>query len=852
MYFFNFIEDYFLDCLVNEYADQNIERNFFSINHIEKMITNKYKKKIKIVCLPYKGKLIAAKNVSTAIVDDNFKDNDILQRAAMLLRKHILQIKPNKLGDKITASDLMRGECDLSKTAIDFFTLLISGFDYRRKKSANNIRLAESFTSDVTYAITAGRVKPAKHISLGSTVKSLTNSRKVIEILNAYGHVCGYDTLLALETEATYSISEAGNMCPSDIIREKNLRTVTVFDNFDRFIDTPTGKSTLNDTVGIAIQDIKISSSTQSNATSNFNADDDSDLDVSSDDILNDPEVKKKRRKSFKGFISEIPPYTKKTKITYLMKPFDYHSRVGIPQDLSKARKLDCQWILSQYFNLRPPMWVGFNAKFLKKKDMPKQFVSYMTPINESPTQKAVVLETMRRAMRVAAECDEIYGQVTYDLGIAKIAYPIQNTEKDEFKNLFIHLGGFHIEKALFKAIGTYIDGCGLTTVMVEAGFLGSGSLNTFLSGNHFNRCKRLHILVSLSLQVREFEMFLTKTKMSVSNDVIDYLHLAHNKPLESLNTDNSNLEEIINQFQAFHQEILSGYHGKTAQYYATYIQLMNYYFIFERSIRTCNLDLYCYVIGKINNIFFTFNHINYSRWLAWYHNALLNMDETHPGIREILVIGVGRTKKPFSSIPCDLTLEQTINADAARRLTGIMHLTNSISARTRWSLNHAMRSSLISHTLQQCGLKKPLDITNDLLKSRINISQKKIEKFLGCLNLRMNPFLPDIQSDLLFNISTGKAAPEEVSHFLLNVENAGEHQRKSFIDHCSTDENNFDKYKFKKNKILNFSSCTQRKRSKVSDKVKEVTIQRDLFGRLLGISVDEKIDIEKVLLKLF
>ncbi|GFU94344.1 uncharacterized protein TNCV_4368181 [Trichonephila clavipes] len=58
---------------------------------------------------------------------------------------------------------------------------------------------------------------------------------------------------------------------------------------------------------------------------------------------------------------------------------------------------------------------------------------------------------------------------------------------------------------------------------------------------------------------------------------------------------------------------------------------------------------------------------------------------------------GIKRTNKPFSRQPIDLTLEQTINADAARTLTGITHLTNSISARQRWARSHDIRSTIIT-----------------------------------------------------------------------------------------------------------------------------------------------------------
>lgn len=53
----------------------------------------------------------------------------------------------------------------------------------------------------------------------------------------------------------------------------------------------------------------------------------------------------------------------------------------------------------------------------------------------------------------------------------------------------------------------------------------------------------------------------------------------------------------------------------------------------------------------------------------------------------QTVFFSIKKTNKPFSKQPIDLVLEQTINADAARRLTGIIQFTNFISARQRWAL---------------------------------------------------------------------------------------------------------------------------------------------------------------------
>ncbi|KYQ52433.1 hypothetical protein ALC60_08447 [Trachymyrmex zeteki] len=44
--------------------------------------------------------------------------------------------------------------------------------------------------------------------------------------------------------------------------------------------------------------------------------------------------------------------------------------------------------------------------------------------------------------------------------------------------------------------------------------------------------------------------------------------------------------------------------YGKTAQYYVMYIEFVNYYLMFTRSIRVGDFDLYKFIIPKLCNLF--------------------------------------------------------------------------------------------------------------------------------------------------------------------------------------------------------------------------------------------------------
>ncbi|GBP23630.1 hypothetical protein EVAR_80247_1 [Eumeta japonica] len=233
------------------------------------------------------------------------------------------------------------------------------------------------------------------------------------------------------------------------------------------------------------------------------------------------------------------------------------------------------------------------------------------------------------------------------------------------------------------------------------------------------------------------------------------------------------------------------------------------------------------------------------------YQYNLIKVPTTHPGLEQDFrkgLFGVKRTNKPFSRQPIDLTLEQTINADAARTLTGITYLTHSISARQRWARSHDIRSSIITHVLEDLGITKKQDISAELQPHNIKKSCQQLEKFINSFDQYVNPFSTDLSPDQLFNIGSGKAASSQVEEFLLNIEKNGEEQRTTFISECTSDPKRFEKA-IKKTAIHNFSSLLSKKKPvKIGGKQQEIKLQRDLFGRLLGISMDHQIDVLKIL----
>ena len=62
------------------------------------------------------------------------------------------------------------------------------------------------------------------------------------------------------------------------------------------------------------------------------------------------------------------------------------------------------------------------------------------------------------------------------------MALAIQEYLSPQLDNVFIHLVGFHIEMALMKVFGKYIEESGGPYILSECGVIAQGSLKGFIS----------------------------------------------------------------------------------------------------------------------------------------------------------------------------------------------------------------------------------------------------------------------------------------------------------------------------------------------------------------------------------
>lgn len=306
--------------------------------------------------------------------------------------------------------------------------------------------------------------------------------------------------------------------------------------------------------------------------------------------------------------------------------------------------------------------------------------------------------------------------------------------------------------------------------------------------------------------------------------------------------------QDILKSYDEHFKRTLNGEYGKTPEYICTYIYLVDLLYYYDRAIRTNDLELYKYASFEMNSLFFAFNHQNYARWLCRFNDNLQKIDSTHP-VNQLKngAFSVRRTQKNFTRSPIDLTLEQTINANAGNRLMGILAFTNNINAWQKWATTHSIRTFFIHQFYEFVGLIKLEDLSENTDENRV--FAEKVNKFIDTVNQSINSFQENLNPDHLFNVSTGKAASEETCTFLLNAISIGKDGLNSFIEECKLSPKRFEE-PIRRQKVSTFASelCKPKKSTKFHEKISEAKLERDVIRSMLCMAIKKQIDIEMFL----
>lgn len=152
------------------------------------------------------------------------------------------------------------------------------------------------------------------------------------------------------------------------------------------------------------------------------------------------------------------------------------------------------------------------------------------------------------------------------------------------------------------------------------------------------------------------------------------------------------------------------------------------------------------------------------------------------------------------------------------------------------------MRVAVASKVFDHLGLNRRDEIAKEALPSQMKKNQKHLMDLKTFLKNCRDPFKPS-ESTTLVNIASGKEASLETSRFLLNVPENGKRAYCDFVEGCIIEPSRF--YNpIPRQKLFTFASEGLKvKRKRTDGKIQEVRMERDLFGRLIILALQEKVN---------
>ena len=104
-----------------------------------------------------------------------------------------------------------------------------------------------------------------------------------------------------------------------------------------------------------------------------------------------------------------------------------------------------------------------------------------------------VVKEALKICMKSSEKLGLKHTVVTKDQAIYEISYTLRKENADNFTNLILRSGGFHLLMNYLGAVGKFISGSGLSDILVQSKVMLEGTVNKVLSGKGYYQAINAH-----------------------------------------------------------------------------------------------------------------------------------------------------------------------------------------------------------------------------------------------------------------------------------------------------------------------------------------------------------------------
>ena len=362
------------------------------------------------------------------------------------------------------------------------------------------------------------------------------------------------------------------------------------------------------------------------------------------------------------------------------------------------------------------PGWSGFNAILFPEMAYESN-IGYCPMIDGNSTEYSTIYTVLEHAQKLTSALGQQDTVLTFDLLIYMKAKQIQWRYPEEFANVNLRMGGFHIALNDLGLIGkNYLDS-GLGDLLIESGVYAAGTTSVLMKGKSYNRGVRAHKLVSEAMFRLMWSMFVEwyASADDVSLNEEERVLQCISDGIHALQQDQGNVSETVAQlgddlrelstlFKTFKEKTRAA--SKTFSFWEQYIEMVDILLQFIKAERSGNWDLYLSALAEMTPHFFAMDRPKYALWLPVYIADMNMLESGHPKVHEEFLSGnfsVSRSGRPFSQVSTDMALEQSINADSKSK-GGIVGISQSPAAQERWFLTAHERASVTTALREMYG----------------------------------------------------------------------------------------------------------------------------------------------------
>ncbi|KAI8487179.1 hypothetical protein Bbelb_349770 [Branchiostoma belcheri] len=695
-----------------------------------------------------------------------------------------------------------------------------------------------------------------KHVGLGVSVRHMTGSKQLVQMLNRLGHCCSYDEVEVIDTSLAMEViaksENYGVVIPTNISPGAFIQVAA--DNNDFKEETLDGKKTTHATTIVVYQKQQFGPKPKPVVHADHSEKRRSFVVDKSTDVLEFGVRKRPDVTQYKDQVkNEWFQYNTSLRSINLHKDLGWIlMRMGRTLAGREGELLEDQTI---------PSWSAFNM-IMSNEPPPQTKVGYCPLIDASSAEYSTVYTVMKQTKTMMAALGQENSVITMDLAMYVKAKTIQWCRPEEFKSTIIRLGGFHIALKYLSVIGKLFKDSGIQDVLIESEVYDPNTAQALLDGKSYNRGVRAHKLLCEALLRLQWQAFIawlpTERNEQLIESISECIEISDD---EALKTSYTKLcQKMPALLQPEYEKFRRQYHerSKLFRFWDLYIEAVLLLLRFIRAEREGSWHLHLNAVAEMIPYFFALDRINYARWLSVYLADMQMLPSCAPDVHQQFVDGnhaVCRSQQPFSQVWTDMALEQTINCDSKARGGGIIGITQKESARDRWFVTSHERAAITSATKLLCNLDNAAKVGThkEAGFKRIKNDEADVQKISNTIITNMkNPFDVVAQAHEgqfpLCNIATGVAMPDDQAVRLLNCLEIGAVERDKFVDGRMKTGGCFWN-KITKVKVKTFSALTKVKNIKCSDeKVITISADRNLFGRLLVAAKYREIHLKDVL----